>query len=215
MTVLIYLCTAALLLSGILIAALRDLHLQVSILRVQGFSLGLVPLFLGIEQHSWALIVAGIVEVGIRGTLLPWLLFRTVRRLPPEPDPAKERNTASSFLLSGLLAVSAYLLFLPITRLTLTSLAQSSFIGLALILIGIQVLLMRRRAIGQIVGFLMIDNGIDTFGFLATLGVPFVLELGISLDLIFVILILAVLASRMVIKFEGTDVDDLSALREE
>ena len=214
MTILIQLCPALLLLTGILIAAFGDLRAQTSILRIQGIVLGLLPGLLAIQQHSLALAIAGVLELGIRGILLPGLLMRTVRRLPPEADPTQVRNTASSFLLSGLLSVSAYLVFLPLTRATHTTLAQSSFIGLALIFLGIQVLLVRRRAVGQIIGFLMVDNGIDAFGFLAALGVPFVLELGGSLDLVFVILILAALTNRMVIKFEGTDIDDLSALRE-
>lgn len=214
MMVLIPLCPALLLLTAILIAAFRDLRVQISILRVQGFVLGLLPGLLAVENHSVALAIAGVLELGVRGLLLPGLLMRTVKRLPPEGDLTQVRNTASSFLLSGLLSVVAYLVFLPLTRAAHTSLAHSSFIGLALILLGIQVLLVRRRAVGQIIGFLMIDNGIDAFGFLAILGVPFVLELGGSLDLVFVILILATLANRMVIKFEGTDIDELSALRE-
>lgn len=215
MTILIELCPALLLLTGILIAAFQDLRAQVSILRVQGVVLGLLPGLLAIEAHSVALAIAGALELGIRGILLPGLLMRTVKRLPLEADPTKVRNTTSSFLLSGILSVIAYLVFLPLTHATHTTLAQSSFIGLALICLGMQVLLMRRRAVGQIIGFLMIDNGIDAFGFLATLGVPFVLELGGSLDLVFVILILAALTNRMVIKFEGTDIDELSALREQ
>ena len=174
----------------------------------------MLPLLLAIEQHSVALAVSGVIELAIRGFLLPGLLMRTVKRLPPEQDPSTVRNTASSFLLSGILTVIANLVFLPLTRATSTTLGQSSFIGLVLVFLGIQVLLMRRRAIGQIIGFLMIDNGIDAFGFLATLGVPFILELGGGLDLVFVVLILAVLTNRMVIKFEGTDIDDLSELRE-
>ncbi|KJE76099.1 hypothetical protein [Ferrimicrobium acidiphilum] len=214
MSILIQLCPALLLLTGILIAAFRDLRAQTVILRIQGIGLGMLPLLLAIEQHSVALAVAGVIELAIRGFLLPGLLMRTVKRLPPEQDPSTVRNTASSFLLSGILTVIANLVFLPLTRATSTTLGQSSFIGLVLVFLGIQVLLMRRRAIGQIIGFLMIDNGIDAFGFLATLGVPFILELGGGLDLVFVVLILAVLTNRMVIKFEGTDIDDLSELRE-
>jgi hydrogenase-4 component E len=212
MSILIQLCPALLLLTGILIAVFRDLRTQTSLLRIQGIGLGLLPLLLAIEQHSVALAIAGIIELSIRGILLPGLLMRTIKRLPQEQDPATTRNTASSFLLSGAVSVAAYLAFLPLTRVTHTQLAQSSFIGLALVFLGIQVLLVRRQAVGQIIGFLMIDNGIDAFGFLATLGVPFVLELGVSLDLVFVILILAALTNRMVRKFEGTDVDELSEL---
>ena len=67
-------------------------------------------------------------------------------------------------------------------------------------------------AVGQIVGFLVLDNGIAAFGFLATLGVPLLLELGGSLDLLFAILIMGALTDRMIVKFGTTDVDELSEL---
>ncbi len=214
MTTLVQLGPAVLLLTGILIVAFRNVRTQAILLRIQGYALGFVPLLLGLQRHSPALMIAGVIELGLRGILLPQLILRTTKRLPPESEPQRTRTTASSFLLAGALTVIAYLVFIPLTQATHTALGQSSFIGLALVFFGIQVLLVRRRAVGQIVGFLTIDNGIDAFGYLATLGVPFVLELGASLDLVLVILILMTLTNRMLMKFEGTDVDDLSTLGE-
>ena len=64
------------------------------------------------------------------------------------------------------------------------------------------------------VGFLLLDNGIAATAFLATSGVPVVVELGGSLDLLLLVLVLQVLAARMRVTFGRTDMDELSELRD-
>ena len=66
----------------------------------------------------------------------------------------------------------------------------------------------------QLVGFLVLDNGIATVAFLTAAGVPFVVELGVSLDVLLVALILAVLSGRMGALFDSADVADLTELRD-
>ena len=69
-------------------------------------------------------------------------------------------------------------------------------VGIALVLIGFLVLLTRRSALSQLIGFLILDNGIATTAFLTSGGVPLVVELGVSLDVLLVVLILRVLTAR-------------------
>ena len=66
-------------------------------------------------------------------------------------------------------------------------------VGLALVLIGFLVLLTRRSALSQLIGFVILDNGIATTAFLTSGGVPLVVELGVTLDVLLVVLILRVL----------------------
>jgi hydrogenase-4 component E len=87
-------------------------------------------------------------------------------------------------------------------------------VGVALVLYGFLVLATRRHAISQVVGFLMLDNGIATVAFLTAGGVPFVVELGASLDVLLVVLVLQVLTSRIRTEFGATDLDDLTELRD-
>jgi hydrogenase-4 component E len=76
------------------------------------------------------------------------------------------------------------------------------------------VMVSRRRAISQAVGFLMLDNGIATTAFLITSGVPLVVEFGASLDVLFAVLIIGVLTGRMRRIVGDTDLDQLRALRD-
>ena len=83
-------------------------------------------------------------------------------------------------------------------------------VGLALVLIGFLILISRRQAISQLVGFVVLDNGIATVAFLIVGGVPLVVELGVMLDVLLVVLILRVLTGRLLRAFGATDLDGKS-----
>ena len=65
--------------------------------------------------------------------------------------------------------------------------------AMAVVLIGFFVLVTRRRALSQLVGFLLMDNGITAVGFLTTAGIGLVVELGVSLDVLLAVLVLQML----------------------
>ena len=83
-----------------------------------------------------------------------------------------------------------------------------------MVFLGFFLMISRRRAVSQVVGFLLMDNGIAATAFLAAAGVPLIVELGVSLDLFLIVLVLQVLTARMRLKFGGTDLDDLRQLRD-
>ena len=70
-------------------------------------------------------------------------------------------------------------------------------VGVATLLLGFFVLVVRRRPIFQMVGLLLVDNGIALVAFLCTAGVPFLIELGVSLDVLLGVVVLMVLAQRL------------------
>ena len=81
-------------------------------------------------------------------------------------------------------------------------------------LIALFVMATRRHAISQAAGFLMLDNGIAATAFLLTAGVPLIVELGVSLDVLFVLLVLGVLTGQLRRTFGGVDLDLLRELRD-
>ena len=83
-----------------------------------------------------------------------------------------------------------------------------------MVLLGFFVLVTRRRALSQVAGFLLLDNGIAATAFLVTAGVPLIVELAVSLDLLLVVLVLQVLAVRLHAAFGDADIDELRELRD-
>ena len=89
---------------------------------------------------------------------------------------------------------------------------QAIPVGITVVLIGLFVLVTRRRALSQLVGFLLLDNGITAVGFLTSAGVGLVVELGVSLDVLLAVLVLQILTTRMRETFGDTDLDELREL---
>ncbi len=113
-----------------------------------------------------------------------------------------------------MLTVVAYLVSPPLVALGSGPAAKAVPVGLTLVLIGFWLLVTRRRAVSQVIGFLVIDNGIATVAFLTAGGVPFVVELGVSLDVVLVVLILRILSSRIHLTRGRIDLHDLEELRD-
>jgi hydrogenase-4 component E len=87
-------------------------------------------------------------------------------------------------------------------------------VGFAALLVGYFVLVSKRRPVFQMVGILLVDNGISLVAFLVTAGVPFLIELGVSLDVLLAVVVLGVLAVRLRTDFGDLDLDDLQELHD-
>ncbi|MFI0913963.1 hypothetical protein [Streptomyces abikoensis] len=121
-------------------------------------------------------------------------------------------NVAASLLSAALLTLLAYAVARPLVALHPTPATRALPVGLAVVLIGFFVLVTRRRALAQVVGFLLLDNGITATAFLAASGVPLIVELGVSFDVLLAVLVLGILTTRMRAAFGGTGIDDLREL---
>ena len=102
-------------------------------------------------------------------------------------------NVAASLLAAAALTLLAYAVRSRWSRSHPSPATRPSRSALAVVLIGFFVLVTRRRALSQLVGFLLMDNGITAVAFLTTAGVPLVVELGVSLDVLLAVLVLQVL----------------------
>ena len=85
--------------------------------------------------------------------------------------------------------------------------------AVGLIFIGLFVIVSRRKALTQIVGFLVLENGIALLAALCTYGIPLIVELGVSLDVLMGFLVMQVIVYRIRDTFESIDVEQLSQLK--
>ena len=120
----------------------------------------------------------------------------------------------SGLLAAAGLATLAYAVSRPIVALDAGPAAHAVPAGLTLVLVGFLVLLTRHRAVSQVIGFLVIDNGIATVAFLTAGGVPLVVELGVLLDVVLVVLILRILSARLELAHGELDLHDLRELHD-
>jgi hydrogenase-4 component E len=123
-------------------------------------------------------------------------------------------NVPASLVASAALIVLAFVTWRGVGRLVGTPAGALVPVGIATLLIGFFVLVARRRPIFQIVGLLMVDNGIALTAFLCTAGFPFLIELGVSFDVLLGVVVLMVLSQRLQMEFGDVDLDELQELHD-
>jgi hydrogenase-4 component E len=211
---LIGLSAGLLLLTSVLLVWKRSLVAAIRLLAIQGAALATMIAVIGIYDHDVELIAVAVLVLGLKGVALPWVLDISRIRTGAVREETPLMNTTASLLALSLLTMLAYLVSQPLLVLAPGPTTAAVPVGISLVLYGFLLLATRRHAISQLVGFLVLDNGIAAVAFLTSGGVPFVVELGASLDVLLVVLILRVLTARISAEFGDADLDDLTELRD-
>ena len=179
---------------------------------VQGVVLGLLPLVM--ERVDWLVVLVAVLSTALKGVVIPGLLRRAMRVANIDRDLSPLIGFIPSLLLGAAGAIAAVALarlvpLLPEHRGLL--LVPGS---LASILTGFVLLTCRSKAISQVCGYLILDNGIYLFGLLLIHAVPFMVEAGILLDLTVAVFVIGIIVDRIQRAFDSLDTRKLTALRE-
>jgi len=192
----------------------RELPAVIGFLAVQGAALAVIAAALGADEHHPELYAVAAGVGVLRAGVLPGLARRALAASGEDRESQPLVNVAASLLVAAVLVLLAYTVAAPLARLEPSPAARALPVGLASVLIGLFALVARRKALSQVAGFLLLDNGITAVAFLAAAGVPLLVEIGVSFDLLLVVLVLRVLTVRMHTAFGATDLDDLRELHD-
>ncbi len=157
------------------------------------------------------LAVVALAVAALKAGLIPRILRRVVPARPRPAGPA--RSPAGLLLGAAALVFVAYAVLLPVVREARLPTAGSLPLALATGLIGLWLCVTARRALTQVLGFLVFENGIFVLALLATYGLPAIVEAGAFLDLLAAVLILKVVLGDIHDSFQTTDVAHLRELR--
>lgn len=213
--ILIDFAAGGLTLAAVLIVWRRDLRAIVRLLAWQGVALAAIPVVRGLHDDEHALVAVGVAVLVLRAAVLPWLLARALaaeQKTQREATPLV--NTATSLMITAVLTVVAFAITRPLVSVQPDAVVNAVPAAFAVILIALFVMTTRRHAVSQAAGFLMLDNGIAASAFLLTAGVPLIVELGASLDVLFAVLVIGILTGRLRRAFGGADLDRLQELRD-
>ncbi len=204
----------ALLLSAVLVLLRHELSAAVRIVVVQGVLLAGIPMAMGLQLRSPELCLVAVGVLVLKAGVVPAVLRRAVRDGGEAREAQPLVNVPASMVAATALVLVAFLVSRPLVELSGTAAGRAVPVGVAVMLLGFFVLVSRRRALSQVVGFLLVDNGISAAAFLLTGGVPLIVELGVSLDVLLVVLVLQVLTARMRLLHGRTDLDELRELHD-
>ena len=151
--------------------------------------------------------------LGVKGVAIPSLLRRMERRFRTERELEPYVNTATSLVIAGLLVLVGYVISRPLVALSRLPTRAGMPLAMGLILVSLFVLVSRKKAITQVIGFLMLENGLTLLAVLGTYGIPLIVELGVFLDALLGFLVMQIFVYQIHETFESMDVERLSRLR--
>ncbi|MDA8265277.1 MAG: hypothetical protein M0T79_08020 [Actinomycetota bacterium] len=208
------LAVGAVLVCAVAVLWLSSLASVIRAVSLQGIALGTVAIVLGLHLHDPALIATAAVVIVVKGLAIPMLLRHVTGDQPLERETRPLVNVPASLVASAAVIFIAFARTRGIARYVGTTAGSLVPVGFAALLVGYFVLVSKRRPVFQMVGILLVDNGISLVAFLVTAGVPFLIELGVSLDVLLAVVVLGVLAVRLRTDFGDLDLDDLQELHD-
>lgn len=198
----------------ILLIVRTTLDGQVRVFATQSLVLALLSLLIALYSGSAELFTVGVILLVVKAVIIPRVLQRVVTRVGLQRFTAPYLGTAPALIVCGILAIVAFYVMAPVAASNPLPTADAMPLAFASVLIGFFIMVNRRRAVTQILGFLMLENGIFLLALLATYGVPFIVEIGVFLDVLVAVLIMEVFVYRIKDNFDSIDVGRLEKLKE-
>jgi hydrogenase-4 component E len=198
----------------ILLIIRTSLEGQVRMFALQSFVLALLAALISIYAGSLELFGVSIALLVVKGIMIPRVLNRAVAKIGLARVAAPYLGTTPALIICGILTILAFYVMTPIAASNPLPTADAIPLAFAGVLIGFFIMVNRRRAVTQILGFLMLENGIFLLALLATYGVPFIVEMGVFLDVLVAVLIMEVFVYHIKDNFDSIDVGELGKLKE-
>ena len=180
---------------------------------LQGMLLGIFPLFVHSEIGLRGILLV-VVTVGLKGVVIPGFLVHAMREANIQHEVKPVVNYMSSLLLgavgTGLALVFSYSLPLAEQHTDLLLVPAS----LATVWTGFLLLTTRRKAIMQVLGYLLLENGIFLFGLLLLEAMPFLVEVGVLLDLFTGVFVMGIIIHHISREFSSISTEHLTDLKE-
>ncbi len=206
--------SSAALLCSLILLWRRHIPAYIAAFRWQSWVLAGITAVVGWFGGVPDLYVVAVLILIVKGIAIPRLLATAEARFGgPLMEPEPYVNTVTSLLVSALLVIFGY----AITRPVVAAGAQPTRAGLplamGLLFVSLFVIVSRKKALSQVIGFLMLENAIALMAILATYGIPLIVEIGVLLDALMGFLVMQIFVYRIHETFESLDVEHLSGLK--
>ena len=146
---------------------------------------------------------------------LPWILHRLLIKLDIKWDVETLINIPTTMLIGIVLVIFAFNLALPISQLASTVTRNTLGVAMACVLLAFLMMITRRKAVPQVVGFLAMENALFFAATSATYGMPMVVELGVALDVLVGTFIFGIFFFQIRETFDSLDIHHLEHLKDD
>jgi hydrogenase-4 component E len=214
-TQLINLMAALLLLIAFAMLAQRRILSLIHLFAWQGAVLTVNSVIIAYSTGQSHLYFSALLTFALKVVVMPLILHRLIIRLNIKWDVETLINIPTTMLVGIVLVVISFNVALPITQLAGTITRSTLGIAVAIVLLSFLMMITRRKAVPQVIGFLAMENGLFFAATSTTYGMPMVVELGIALDVLVGMLILGIFFFQVREAFDSLDLKHMEKLKEE
>lgn len=212
---LVNLLAALLLLLAFAMLAQRRVLTLIRLFAWQGAALAASTLIVAYSTGQPHLYFSAALTVALKVILIPWLLHRLIDQLSVRWDVETLLNIPTTMLVGIALAIFAFALATPISQMANTLTRSTLGIALASVLLSFLMMIVRRKAVPQVIGFLSMENGLFFAATSATYGMPLVVELGVALDVLVGTFIFGIFFFHIREQFDSLDIRHMERLKED
>ncbi|WP_088228439.1 NADH-quinone oxidoreductase subunit K [Desulfosporosinus sp. FKB] len=205
------------LLSSFVLMANKRINSYIKTFRIQSFLIALAAGIMGLRslmsEGRWDFLVVCLLIMILKVLYIPNMLNKTYKNVSYKVEKDFILNIPILVLLCCGLVVFSYFTLSGVDGISQDVLNMQLVNSVSVIWIGLLFMISRKKAIGQIIGFLVIENGLYITAMYSTQGMPFIVDLGIFIDLLTFVLIMGVMTFRINEKFDSIDTDQLNNLK--
>ncbi len=186
----------------------------INIMALQGMCLGFLPLTVRAEGfHSRTLLLAAGMFI-LKGFLIPRILLYAIREVKIRREIEPMIGYAPSLLLGAVLIGVSFVLAerLPVPAGLRTSLLIP--VSLATVMMGMLMMISRIKAITQVIGYLVFENGVYLFGLAIAYEVPWLIEMGVLLDVFVAVFVMGIIINHIARAFDSISTEKLTRLND-
>jgi len=210
---LVVLGSSGMLLTAIIILWRRGVPAYISAYRWQSWLLAALTACVGYFGSDAGLYGGAIALVLLKGLGIPYLLRSMERRFGAQHELRPYVNTETSLLAAGVLVLFAYALARPWMAVSALPTRAGLPLAMGLLFVSLFIIVSRKKAITQVIGFLMLENAIALLAVVGTYGVPLLVEFGVFLDALMGFLVMQIFVYQIHETFDTMDVEQLTRLK--
>jgi len=206
---------AFLLLIAFAMLSQRRVLTLIKLLAWQGAALAASTAIVAWSTGQTHLYYSALLTVLLKVILIPWVLHRLIDRLFVRWDIETLINIPTTMLIGIGLVIFAFALATPISQMATTLTRSTLGIALASVLLSFLMMIVRQKAVPQVIGFLAMENGLFFAATSAPYGMPLVVELGVALDVLVGTFIFGIFFFHIRERFDSLDIRHMEKLKED
>jgi hydrogenase-4 component E len=206
---------ALVLITSFAMLAQKRIYGLIHLFALQGLFLAINTAVVGYIADKHHLFISSLLTLGLKVILLPYILYVLIHRLNIRKEAETIVNMPTTMLIGIGLVIFSYHLTEPVRELSTLMTRSTLTIALATVMIGLLMMITRRNAVTQIIGFLAMENGLFFTATSATHGMPLVVELGVALDILIAAFIFGIFFFHINTTFDSLDVSQMARLKED